>query len=307
MKPSATSTPPAKLALILGLVIAIGLLGIGINALMNKPVTPNPTPQTYTVTISDYHYFNFDDLEYGFILARVKISSNKLIAIDLSRMNTNEQVGLNAVDAYKTPLIDDGYRLACPGVDEIGGAEISFCLFIPVLNPSASELVLKILFDRAYNLSFNLLDETRRGTKAMVGIDEIPSSFTALITRYRVVSTRSFTVEDAEGGTVEAPFNSQSQVFGFEVRIENQSVTTTIETATLTITGVGTFQLVNPEYKTDEEQNLLGLNTSTQQTGYLFFEITDPSLELSEINPRLIVLSLRAAGETEYLTVSAAP
>ena len=307
MKPSATSTPPAKLALILGFVITIGLLGVGIYSLMNKPISPNPSPQTYTVTVSDYHYFNFEELEYGFIVARVNISSNKLLSIDLSRMITNEQVGLNAVDVYKTPLLDEGYRFLCPGTDEIGGFNTSLCLFIPVLNTSASELVLKVTFDRAYNLSFNLLDETRRGTKAMVGMDEVPSTFTALITRYRVVSTRSFTVEDAEGGTVEAPFNSQSQVFGFEVQIVNRSTMTTIETATLTITGVGTYQLVNPEFKTDEEINLLGLSTSTQQTGYLFFEITDPSLELSELNPSHLTLSLRAAGETDYLTVSAAP
>jgi hypothetical protein len=307
MKPSANSTQPAKLALILGLVIAIGLLGVGMYALMNKPVTPNTTPQTYTVSVSDYHYFNFEDLEYGFILARVTISSNKLFSIDLSHMNTNEQVELNAVDSYKTPLVNDGYRLTCPGIDEIGGLNTSLCLFIPVLNTSASELVLKVFFDRAYNLSFNLLDETHRGTKAMVGINETFSSFTALITRYRVVSTRSFTVEDAEGGTVEAPFNSQSQVFGFEVRIENRSTMTTLETAILTITGVGTYQLVNPEYKTDEEVNLLGLSTSTQQTGFLFFEITDPTLDLSELDPRHLTLSLRAAGETDFVTVSAAP
>ena len=141
----------------------------------------------------------------------------------------------------------------------------------------------------------------------MVGIDEVTTSYLAQVLKYRVVSTRSFTVEDAEGGTVEAPFSSQSQVFGFEIMLTTLSGSTTIETATLSIDGTGTYQLVNPDYTNDEELNLLGLTAAPQQTAYLFFEITDPNLDLNDLAASAMTLFLRAAGESDFVAVSAAP
>lgn len=307
MKASRSSAYSARVLLIAVLVSAIVLLGIAITTWISTPEDPQPTAQTYTVTLENYLYFNFDDVEYGFILARIKITSNKPLTVDLQRMTTNEQLTLNAIDTYKSPLVDDGYVLNCPGTDENSEISASLCLFIPILNTNASEAVLKVQLDRAYNISFNLLDAEHFGTKAMVGIDEITASFTAEVLKVRVVSTRSFTVEDAEGGTVEAPFSSQSQVFGVEIRLASLVSSTTIEAATLTIDGSGTYQLVNPEYTNDEELNLLGLAASPQQTAYLFFEITDPDLDLNMLDLSMMTLNLRAAGETNYVAVSAAP
>jgi hypothetical protein len=73
------------------------------------------------------------------------------------------------------------------------------------------------------------------------------------------------------------------------------------------INGAGTFQLVNPDYTNDEELNLLGLTADPQQTAYLFFEITDPDLILTELAVSDITLYLRAAGESDFVAVSAAP
>lgn len=307
MKPFRSSAYSARVLLIVVLVAAIGFLGVGIASLITKPDDPKPTAQTYTVTLDDYHYFNFEDLEYGFILAQIKITSNQQFEVDLQRMTTNEQLTLNAVDSYKTPLVDEGYVLTCPGTDEVTDLSANLCLFIPIINTTASEAVLKIRFDRAYNVSFNLLDANHFGTRSMVGLEDVITSFTAVVQKYRVVSTRSFTVEDVEGGTVEAPFSSQSQVFGFELQITSLSETTIIEAATLTITGAGTFQLVNPEFTNDEEINLLGLSAAPQQIGYLFFEITDPDLDLNALDPSTMTIFLRAAGDSDFVAVSAAP
>ncbi len=307
MKASRNSGYIAQVLLIVALIAAIVVMGIGIMALLTKPNDPEPTPQTYSVTLENYHYFNFDDLEYGFILARVEISSNKPFSIDLQRMTTNEQLTLDSIDNYKNPLIDAGYLLNCPGTDETTDRTVNLCLFIPIINTSASEAVLKVQLDRTYNASFNLLDSEHFGTKEMVGIDEVTTTFSAQVLKYRVVSTRSFTVEDAEGGSVEAPFSSQSQVFGFEIKLTALNTSTTIEAATLTIEGAGTYQLVNPDYTNDEELNLLGLTAAPQQTAYLFFEITDPDLDLNDLAASSMTLFLRAAGESDFVAVSSAP
>lgn len=307
MKARRTSTNALRVGINLGLVAAIFLLSVFIIQLIQPKEPPTTIEQTYTVELDDYRYYRLEDVDYGFILARMILTSNQLFEIDLQSMITNELVTLHETSLYTIPLIDAGYRLSCPGTDEISGLRASICVFIPVINRTAGELVLKVNLDRPHNLSFNLLDESHFGTKAMLGITDVADSYAATIIKYRNVSTRSFTVEDAEGATVEAPFSSQSRVLGFELQIHSELPPTTIETATLTLTGIGTFQLVNPEYTNDEESALIGVSITAKHVGYLFFEITNPDIDLSALDPSIISLSLRASGETHFITVGLAP
>jgi hypothetical protein len=307
MRKRQTSTNALRVGINFGLIVAIFIVGVLIVQLSQPQDPPIPQEQTYFVELEDYHYFQFDELTYGFILARIEITSNQLFGLDLQKMITNEQVLLSDTLNYKTPLIESGYRLGCPGTDEVSGLQANICVFIPVINRDANELVLKINLDRPHNVSFNLLDNAHFGTKAMLGVTEVLPSYVATILKYRNVSTRSFTIEDAEGGTIEAPFNSQSRVLGFQLRIQSQQVTTTLETATCTLTGYGTFQLVNADYTNDEEESILGMAITTERTGYLFFEITDPAIDLMSLDPSIISLSLRAAGETQFIVVVPTP
>ena len=307
MRARKTPNNALRIGINLGLVVAIFILSVFIVQLIQPKEPPVTIDQTYTVKLEGYHYYQLEDVDYGFLLARLAITSNQLFDLNLESMITNELVTLNDTSLYKSPLTDAGYRLNCPGTDDVSGLSATFCVFIPVINRNASELVLKINLDRPHNVSFNLLDETHFGTKTMLGVTEEIATYTATIVKYRSVSTRSFTVEDAEGTIVEAPFSSQSRVLGVEFQLNSLQASTTIETATLTLSGVGTFQLVNPEYTNDEEITLLGLPVTTMQSGYLFFEITNPDIDLSELDPSILSVSLRASGETRFVSVSLAP
>lgn len=307
MRKRQTSTNALRVGINFGLIVAIFIVGILIIQLSQPHDPPKRQEQTYTVELEDYHYFQFEEVDFGFILARLELTSNQLFSLDLQKMITNEQVLLSDAFTYKTPLIESGYRLGCPGTDEVSGLQANICLFIPVINRNANELVLKINLDRPHNVSFNLLDESHSGTKAMLGVIELHPTYDAAIQKYRTVSTRSFTIEDAEGGTMEAPFNSQSRVLGFEIRILSRQSSIILETATCTLTGYGTFQLVNPEYANDEEESILGRVITSESTGYLFFEITDPGIDLTTLDPSIISLSLRATGETQFVAVVPAP
>lgn len=296
-----------RIGINLGLVVVILVLGVLIFQWIQPKEPPLEREQTYTVTLDDYRYYQLDDVDYGFVLARIKLSSNQLFTVDLQSMITHEQIKLSDTLLYTAPLTEAGYRLSCPGADEVSGLSANICVFIPVLNTQNGELVLKVNLDRPYNLSFNLRDEQHHGTKAMLGVDELISTYNASILSYRTVSTRSFTIVDSEGATVEAPFNSQSRVLGFQLRIQPLNSSTVIETATLSLLGYGTFQLVNPEYTNDEADSLIGVNFTTSGNGYLFFEITNPDIDLSALDPSSMTLSVRAAGETAFVVALMAP
>lgn len=304
-KKTLKKTNALQLSIIVILVLALLSLGFYVRSMLEqikKDPGNDPKPQqVYSVTLNDYKVYQFTDIHYDFIMASVTITSNQAFTLKEDPFTTSESTNLIDTKEYTDPLIADGYTLQCPLPTSDTELSKTLCLFIPVINRSTNELILKVSIDRIYNLSFNMNDLTHAGTRSMLGVEEPVVDFTASITNKSLISTKAFyTINN--GDHVEAPFSSNSQVFGFEVAITNNTSTAIkVEGAYLTIDGKGTFQTVDPTFMNDDQTPLLGVEVTTSSTGYLYIEVTDSAIDLYSLQTSTIHLLVKLSNKSGYI------
>lgn len=287
-KTVAPKTNLPKLGLVAFLVIALLSFGFYVRGVIENLPKDDPDTeikQVYTVSLNDYKVYQFTDLRYDFIMANVTVTSNLAFTLTQDAFTTSENVNLLNIADYTAPLTEDGYQLNCPLPASDSALSKTFCLFVPVVNRSINELILKVDIDRIYNLSFNMNDTAHTGTRGMLGMDEPAQEFTAVILDKSLVSTKSFYTLNGDNDHVEAPFSTNSQVFGFQINVNNLSnKSATIEDAYLVIDNKGTYVLVDESFLIDDPLSIIGLPVSSMKTGYLFFDITDNSFDLYSLS-----------------------
>ena len=307
-KKTVHKTESLKLGLIAVLVVALLSTGFYVRSLMeNLPKADGDDPivkQVYTVTLNDYKVYQFTDILYDFILANVTVTSNKAFTLPQDPFTTSENINLVNVPEYADPLTSKGYQLNCPLPASEAQLSKTYCLFIPAVNRSLNELILKVDIDRIYNLSFNMNDVGHAGTRTMLGVVEPVQDFTAVILDKSLISIKSFYTVDINGDHLDAAFGSTSQVFGFQLTLENKSNKPfKIEEAQLTIDGKGTYQLVDPTYLIDEMTNLYNVDIPTMKSGYLFFDIPDETVDLYALQNAQIHLMIKLSTYDSFIEV----
>jgi len=304
---NASKTSTTKLGVIAFLVIALLSFGFYVRGVIENLPKDDPDPeikQVYTVTLNDYKVYQFTDVLYDFIMANVTVTSNLAFTLDEEAYTTSENVNLINTAEYTDPLIEDGYQMNCPLPTADSELSKTYCLFIPIVNRSLNELILKVDIDRIYNLSFNMNDVLHAGTRGMLGMDEPAQEFTAVIIDKSLISTKSFYTLNNDGDHIEAAFSTNSQVFGFQITIENNSKKVFIvEDCYLTIDGKGTYQKVDPTFMNDDQIALLGVDITSMTTGYLFFDITDDALDLYSLQNSTIHLLIKLSTVDSYIEV----
>jgi len=306
-KTVAPKTNLPKLGLVAFLVIALLSFGFYVRGVIENLPKDDPDTeikQVYTVSLNDYKVYQFTDLRYDFIMANVTVTSNLAFSLTQDAFTTSENVNLLNIADYTAPLTEDGYQLNCPLPASDSALSKTFCLFVPVVNRSINELILKVDIDRIYNLSFNMNDTAHTGTRGMLGMDEPAQEFTAVILDKSLISTKSFYTLNGDNDHVEAPFSTNSQVFGFQVTLENNSKQVfRIDDAYLTIDNKGTYQKVDPTFLNDDQSSLLKVDISSMKTGYLFFDITDDTLDLYSLQNSEIHLLIKLSTVDSYIEV----
>lgn len=296
-----------KLSAIAVLVVSLLSLGFYVRAVIENLPEDHDDPvveQIYTVSLNDYKVYSFNDLRFDFIMADVTVTSNLAFNLPSNPFTTSENINLANGPEYSDPLIADGYQLNCPIAANESDLSKTYCLFIPVVNRSLNELILKVALDRTYNLSFNMNDTAHAGTRGMLGLTEPVEQFTASIIDSTVISTSSFYTLGQDDVHQEASFPTNAQVFGFQVTIENKtSKAIQVETAMLIIDGVGTYQLVDLTYKNDDYLNLIGLDITSMRTGYLMMTITDSTIDLYSLQSSAIHLLIKLKGSDSMIEI----
>jgi hypothetical protein len=99
-------------------------------------------------------------------------------------------------------------------------------------------------------------------------------------------------------------FSSQSQIFAFQVTLENNTtVPLSIESAYVIIDGKGTFQSVDPNYLNDELTPMIGLEFTGMKTAYLFMDITDESIDLYALQNDSVHVYIKLLNKTSYIEI----
>ncbi len=305
---STPKNPILKISVIAVLIISILTLGFYIRGqieLVKNDPKNDPLPsQTYSVTLDDYKVYQFMDVQYDFIMANVTIASNETLNLTQNLFTTAENINLANTSEYTNYLSSQGYELKCPLPESSTALSDTRCLFIPILNRSLNELILKVSIDRIYNLSFNVNDIVHAGTREMLGVEEPLPDFVATVIDKKLISTHSFFTVNNDGDHEAAMFNSQSQVFGIQVTLQNNTKSPIhIENTYIKIDDKGTFQAIDSTFSTEEYPMLLGKDITAMTTGYLFMEVTDETIDLSSLANKTIHVFIKLSSENNYIEV----
>lgn len=297
-----------KISLIAVLTVAILCLGLYVRSLLeNKKEGPteNPLPdQTYTVTLDDYKVYQFMDVQYDFIMANITITSNRNLTLPQNPFVTSENINLANTAEYTSYLKSQGYDLKCPNAESTTDLTLTRCLFIPVINRALNDLVLKVTIDKDYNLSFNINDIAHAGTREMLGKAEPKPDFVATTITKKLLSKHSFYRIDVDGNREDAIFPANSQVFGFQITLENNTQSAfKVDNAYITIDGKGTFQCVDPTFKNDDVTPIIGIDITSMKSGYLFIEITNPSIDINALKNENIHVLIKLSNKSSYIEV----
>lgn len=148
------------IVLLLGLVLVISLIFFGGKTLLSfvfnddnpsNTTTPNNTSETevikeFSIDLVDYKTYKLDDVDFNFVLARIRFKDVKPINYSLASLYTDEKtVKIAEYDKYIKELEAKEYYLGARNVNyKIKSDKNSgiFTLFIPVIDKNKTSLVL---------------------------------------------------------------------------------------------------------------------------------------------------------------------
>lgn len=263
-----------------------------------------------SLTITDYKYYKFDNLSFGFIIAQVE---GKYIVdpIDLDNAMTNENTRFSSFTSFLDTMRDVGYKS-----EQISSVDVLTNglndLFLVVSDPTLKEFQLMINNDikLTFDLSKPLSDKTLFGFNENINEEpnsEEPNNETPIddplnggdpstpvdvrehdsIKLNNLVEVNLGSVLVLDGSKyVEMGYPSNTRVLVVPVTILNSGIT--IKSATLKLVDVdATFNAISDKLKLDTTGELNILNRKDITSGLLFFEINGAEYEISTFSYNL--------------------
>lgn len=314
------------IGIIIVLAAAIGLLAMlalrpkqeaAGNTIGNNPVMATAGAQTLPpesddlsvlkVRLNDYQVFDFDDLDFKFIIASIHIEGPAPVNLSLSHFTTSEGVALDAVSDYVTRLENHEYFLGRQNVMfslVSQSSPFDANIFIPMKDKSASSLSVSMDFQNR-SLSFQTASAT--GTKDMLiyqSGDVITDGRTYQMT---VSEARDITGEplyqNVNGVKEEYLLPSTTKVYAFRVQaVSLWGDTIVIEDAQYVPKGSDeVFNALGSDISSISRSNMIGQKISDQQSGDIFFYAYDPDDHPITYTG---VLKLKIQGQDNWITIN---
>ena len=305
--------------LVVATLITMIALGIFLwNIISNNPNEEKPPivnkDDSYEMSVVDYEYFKFDDLDFNVLIAKIKVKSNFSYSIPLSKLNTSENVYLNDIDLYLKSLQDANYKPSDTGLvfsldateDEL---EKEFSLFIPVRSKNINTLVLNSLVKPYSKLSFDLTDSSKwEDTQKLIIEDETELASENISAEYILMdyyfkSNFYKMSESSKETTVDFPTNTK--VLGVKLILNNKSSTIQykLSKAKILYSDNQEVDTLNPEIQLMYEVNLLTQTISKSVEGVLFFLVPSGEVDFLKLNKGDLTLILELSnGENVTFT-----
>lgn len=270
--------------LVLATLITMIVLGIFLwNLISNNPNEEEPpivTKQEYNFVLEDYTYYKSDDLDFNFVIADIKVTSNVAIKLPLSTLSTSEGISLASTDNYLSELASNNYKPSKKGLSfsfNSDSKELSITIFIPVQSKVLSELRVNSNVAPYSEIKINLNDSTKLGDITELKLEDTtvinnPNddlSFTLEFSDYFEPS--NFYTIGTDGKSMSVDISTSSKVFGIKYTVVNDSDFNYKISDAQIILDTNSFPLMNPEYLLMSTTNLASISLLDSQNGVLFF------------------------------------
>ncbi|NTW91671.1 MAG: hypothetical protein HGA35_07065 [Erysipelotrichaceae bacterium] len=270
--------------LVLATLITMIVLGIFLwNIISNNPNEEEPpivTKQEYNFVLEDYIYYKSDDLDFNFIIADIKVTSNVTIKLPLSTLSTSEGISLASTDNYLSELANNNYKPSKKGLSfsfNSDSKELSVTIFIPVQSKVLSELRVNSNVLPYSEIKINLNDSSKLGDITELKLEDTtiinnPNddlSFTLEFSDYFEPS--NFYTIGTDGKAMSVDISTSSKVFGIKYTVTNDTDFSYKISDAQILLDTNSFPLMNPEYLLMSTTNLASISLLDSQSGVLFF------------------------------------
>ena len=260
------------------------------------------------VDLVDSVTYNLDELDFQFVIARIRVKAEEPIHISLEHFVTSEGIRLDQIDEYLNVLDSKGMYVGKQNVwFELISPESSYVanIFIPVKNKLAKEVSVDIDFGEDQKLTLDLSKPS--GTKEMLGYvadDVITDGKTFQMqvgSAFNIAPEEMYRqFEDGKVETAGLPSTSEVYVFrldavslwGDEVVIENAIYTTEGNSME--------FEALPSGFYSEKYQNILGKPIHEKESGVLFFITYNPEREPITYQGKL---KLKLKGQENWIEI----
>lgn len=244
-----------------------------------KPEKPDETGSLSQVQVDlvEYTTYCFDDLNFDFIIAKIRVKAEDSINISLDHFITSEGIALDDIDSYLSILDSNNLYVGKQRVQfELLSTESSMVanIFIPVKDKKAKTVTVSTDFNRKNNLVFSL--ETATGTKEMLGYhaeDVITDGKTYELKISNVIDVTGEDLYITENGNSNQEFYSSStRIYAFYVdAVSLWGDEVVIEDARYVTDSQIEFNALDGRYSTMKRDNIIGKAIKEAESAPILF------------------------------------
>ena len=255
--------------------------------------------------------YRFDELDFQFAIAKVRVKAEEPINISLEHFATSEGVKLNDIDSYLDQLDKNGLYIGKQNVwFELVSRENSYVanIFVPIKDKTAQSAAINVDFGDNAPIQLNLKEAT--GTREMLGYvaeDVITDGKTYQMqvgVAFQIASEEMYrTFDDGSVETAGLPSTAEVYVFRLDA-VSLWGDELVVEDAVYQVEGSGnTFQALSSNFHSEKYDNILGKTIKEKDSGVLFFITYNPEKEPITYQGKL-KLKIRGPANWIAITVS---
>jgi len=247
-----------------------------------KPDETNEEEQVQ-VDLVDYTVYDLEQVDFRFIIAKVRVKANDATNISLSHFKTSEGLVLSETSAYVNQLEKSSLYLGKKNVwFELISSQTNYLarIFIPVKDNTLSSISLESDLKNSHVMKFDL--ENPRGTAEELGYvaDDIISDGKT----YQMKVSNAYRISDEFTRTYESGYTeayllpSSAEVHGFYVEaVSLWGDAVEIESAYYQVQGSSEqFEALNGQFTTQKYDNIVNSSITDKDAGYIFFVTLNP-------------------------------
>lgn len=253
--------------------------------------------------------YRFDELDFQFAIAKVRVKAEEPINISLEHFATSEGVKLNDIDSYLDQLDKNGLYIGKQNVwFELVSRENSYVanIFVPIKDKTAQSAAINVDFGDNAPIQLNLKEAT--GTREMLGYvaeDVITDGKTYQMqvgVAFQIASEEMYrTFDDGSVETAGLPSTAEVYVFRLDA-VSLWGDELVVEDAVYQVEGSGnTFQALSSNFHSEKYDNILGKTIKEKDSGVLFFITYNPEKEPITYQGKL---KLKIRGQENWIEIT---
>ncbi len=250
--------------------------------------------------------YRFDELDFQFAIAKIRVKAQEPINISLEHFTTDEGIKLNEIDSYLDQLDKNGLYIGKQNVwFELVSKEDSYVanIFVPIRDKTAQSVAVNIDFGSNDPLKLNLKEAS--GTREMLGYvaeDVITDGKT-----YQMQVNVAFQIASEEvyrrvnGEIMYGGIPSTAAVYVFKVEaVSLWGDKLEIESARYVLDNGNEFDALEADYESEKYENIIGKSIQEKDNGVLFIVTYNPDKEAISYRG---TLKLKIKGQENWIDV----